>query len=104
MPYSLRAILGKSRLSISFLNSALCSDHWASEISKSPILPAAGWPETSAAHAGRIPETSAAPPATVALRNVLRVVDDRVMGAVSGCGFLMVGGAHPTGSEPGLAV
>src|SRR5262249_42744857 len=75
MPNCSRVILGKSRLEISLAKSALCSDHCANEILKSPILPAAGCPETSAAQEVPIPEASATPPASEVRKKVLRFVD-----------------------------
>ena len=62
---------------------ALCSDHSASEILKSPILPAAGLPDSSAAEAPREPTPSRAPLATVPSRNRRRLILASLIGPVS---------------------
>ena len=74
IPYSSRAILGKSRLSIFLAKSDLWSDHSAREILKSPILPAAGLPDSSAARATREPRPTRAPLATVPSRKRRRLI------------------------------
>src|SRR3954470_5108428 len=86
MPNSSRAVFGKSRfLSVIFdrsANSRLCSDHSASEILKSPILPGLGLPVTSAAKMaeGDQLRLRAAAPAKDPLRNERRVRERSAMG------------------------
>ena len=90
---------------------ALCSDHSASEILKSPILPAFGLPLRSAArpNPGRRPRPRAAAPASEPLTKARRFNCESDIGAFSARGRVIWDvrrsqsmGPYPPGQRPGI--